>query len=76
MVNALSGNYSTGVAAVALEPASGTSSDYFRNNGVRLTYNIDIVLSDDGSVVIPVADIEDIANDVWKAIVVAAEKVL
>ncbi|XP_075982440.1 carboxypeptidase B-like [Anticarsia gemmatalis] len=70
MVDAMNETYKLDAASMIFDRASGTSSDYARDNGIFYTYNIDIVQR--GSVVIPEEDIGEIIEDVWKAVAVAA----
>lgn len=55
--------------------ASGTSSDYAQDSGVVYSLNIDVIQKGDG-VNIPVDDIVDVIEDVWRAVAKAAEKLL
>ncbi|XP_060806443.1 carboxypeptidase B [Amyelois transitella] len=75
MISVMNGNYTVGVSSVAIERASGTSSDYVRRNGVRYTFNLDIG-SVDNNVVIPVQEIPTIVEDVWWAVSTAAREIV
>lgn len=73
MVNAANEPYSLDVSSTIFDRASGTSSDYAKDNGILYTYNIDIVQRD--TVVIPEDDIGQIIEDVWRIVSTAASEV-
>ncbi|CAH0591696.1 unnamed protein product [Chrysodeixis includens] len=75
MVKSMNNPYKLGVGSTIFDRASGTSSDYARDNDILYTFNIDVVQSDDG-VVIPEKDIGEIIEDVWNAIAVAADEMI
>ncbi|KAJ8721057.1 hypothetical protein PYW08_006522 [Mythimna loreyi] len=75
MVNSMSEAYNLNLGSVIFDRASGTSSDYARAKGVLYTYNIDVVQRDTG-VLIPEEDVSGIVDDVWKAVVVAADEMI
>ncbi|KAJ8728566.1 hypothetical protein PYW07_006262 [Mythimna separata] len=75
MVNAMSETYNVNVGSFLFDRASGTSSDYARDRGVLYTFNIDVVQRENG-VVIAEEDVGSIVDDVWKAVVVAADEMI
>ncbi|XP_026736513.1 carboxypeptidase B-like [Trichoplusia ni] len=75
MVKSMKNPYKLGVGSSIFDRASGTSSDYARENDILYTFNIDVAQGDDG-VVIPETDIGEIVDDVWKAIAVAADEMI
>ncbi|XP_072945694.1 carboxypeptidase B-like [Epargyreus clarus] len=76
MVKAINGTYKLDVGFSALgDRASGTSSDYAMEAGVLYTFNIDVPQSDDG-VSIPVEEIIDVVEDVWRAVETAAVRLV
>lgn len=74
MVEAMNENYKLDVGSTIFDRASGTSGDYARINGILYTYNIDIVQRD--GVIIPEEDIDNIVDDVWEAVAVAATQMI
>ncbi|CAK1588926.1 unnamed protein product [Parnassius mnemosyne] len=77
MIEAMQEHYNLGVSSeVYGDRASGTSTDFMRKNGVLYTFNIDIVPRSEDSVIIPREEITTIAEDVWRAVSVAADNLL
>lgn len=68
-------DYILGVGSVTLEDrASGTSSDFAQRNGILYSYNVNIRQDDADGVIIPEDQIASAADDVWRAIAIAAER--
>ncbi|XP_047998418.1 carboxypeptidase B-like isoform X2 [Leguminivora glycinivorella] len=77
MVAAMHDEYHLDVASVAYgDRASGTSSDYARVNDVMYAFNIDIVRRGSDGVIVPESEIVDVVEDVWRAVAVAADRLI
>ncbi|CAH2055628.1 unnamed protein product, partial [Iphiclides podalirius] len=77
MVAAMGDRYYLDVASSAYgDRASGTSTDYMRQNEVLYTFNIDIAPSGEDGVIVPREEVPMIAENVWRAVSVAAESLL
>ncbi|XP_028169134.1 carboxypeptidase B-like [Ostrinia furnacalis] len=77
MVAAMDEDYSLDISAEASgDRVSGTSTDYARNATVLYTFNVDVVPRGTDAVLVPKEEIVDIAEDVWRAVSVAANGVL
>ncbi|KAL0830102.1 hypothetical protein ABMA28_003559 [Loxostege sticticalis] len=77
MVAAMKEDYALDISADASgDRASGTSTDYARNETVLYTFNLDIAPRGSDGVLVPEEEIVDIAEDVWRAVSAAAKGIL
>lgn len=73
MAAAMNATYETGIGSIIYgERASGSSTDYVKNRDVMYTFNVDIIPIGNSGVMVPEDEIVNIAEDVWRAVNVAA----